>query len=151
MLKNNILKMNDVLNVILIHTNYFKDILINDDKLIIIILSLLNKNYYKSINNVYRNYIVNKFPKIVYLEPEVFRCVSWIQLYWFIFTCPLREIIFRNVEFKNEDILLIRKFQSCRNISIFRVSDNGELFADHKIIKNIKLKNEIKNFLRKLN
>ena len=143
--------MSDILNVVLIHSNYFKDILISDQYNLIINLSLLNKNYYKLINNVYRNYIVNKFPKIVYLEPEVFRCVSWIQLYWFIFTCPLREIIFRNVEFKNEDILLIRKFQTCGNFSIFRVSDNGELFVDHKIIKNIKLKNEIKNFLRKLN
>ena len=91
--------MNDVLNIILIHTNYFK----NDYKLIIN-LSLLNKNYYQSINKVYQNYILNEAPKlnILKINFEHFGCKSWIHVHHFIFTSFLRLIILRNFDIGNE-------------------------------------------------
>lgn len=94
--------MSDILNVVLIHSNYFKNILITDNYQLIINLSLLNKNYYKLINNVYKNYIVHEFPHLNLLNIKVkkFRCKSWIHVYRFIFRSPIIKLYKENSEFK---------------------------------------------------
>ena len=85
--------MSYVLNIILIHTNYFK----NDYRLIIN-LSLLNKNYFKSINDVYKNYLFDEFPKLKNLN---FGHKSWINLYHFTLKSPLRPIILENIDMES--------------------------------------------------
>ena len=112
--------MNDVLNVVLLNTNYFKNILINDDKFIIN-LSLLNKNYYKLINNVYNNYIFDEFPslKLLNVNFEYFDCKSWIHVYRYIFTSTFRMILLRNIDLESEDFISLNS-----SLHLIVINDN---------------------------
>lgn len=92
--------MNYALNIILIHTNYFKNILISDDYEIIINLSLLNKEYYRLINDVFRNYIFNEFPLFKSLKVDDFGFQSWINVYRFIFNSSIIDLHSKNPQFK---------------------------------------------------
>ena len=145
--------MNDVLNVILIHTNYFKNILISDDYQFLINLSLINKKYFKMINDVYKNYILNEFPELKKFDNLTFGrfgCVSWIHLYSRIFTSILRQIIFRNIVIEsdislplNGDIYLIKSFDRCSLIPFSINGDKTSLFS----VDYHKIKLEIHEFL----
>ena len=143
--------MNDTLNVILIHTNYFKNILISDDYRSLINLIFINKKYFKSINDVYQNYIFYKFPNLLKFDNLSFTrlgCVSWIHVYRFIFTCPLREIILRNVVVQgkiiislNDELYLMTCCYGCQLICTNRSSPNK--FS----INFLKLEKELEEFL----
>ena len=100
--------MNDTLNIVLLNTNYFKDILISNDYRLIINLSLLNSNYYKLFNDIYHNYILNEFPqlnKFDNLSFTRFDCKSWIETYRYIFTSPLKQLLLKNIDLKSETSL----------------------------------------------
>lgn len=150
--------MDDILNVILIHTNYFKNILISEDSSLFINLLLLNRNYNKSINNVYKNYIFGEFPefkKFDNLSFTRFGCSSWIHLYRYVFTCPLREIIFKNIDYKSEILLqlggsfyLVGISCECYLIPMNQVKNGIQKSSPNDLPVNFnKIKREINDFL----